>query len=190
MRAVLTVLILLAGVAGAPAASLQERMAICFSCHGENGQSPNPDTPSIGGQPSAYVLIQLYLFRERQRVVDAMNLATKGLTDSDLQAFSDTISKLPAPRPTTEPGDPQRLERARGLVQKYRCGFCHQQNFSGQGNVPRIAAQRDDYLLKALRDYKSSVRPGYEPTMVEALQPVSDADIVDLAHFLSGFSGQ
>jgi cytochrome c553 len=185
MRAVLTALILLVGAAGAPAATLQERMAICFSCHGEGGQSPNFETPSIGGQPSPYVLIQLYLFRERQRVVDAMNQVTKGLTDGDLQAFADAISKLPPPRPTTEPGDPQRLERARALVQKYRCGFCHQQNFSGQGNVPRIAAQREDYLLKALRDYKSSARPGYEPTMVEALQPVSDADIVDLAHFLA-----
>jgi len=39
--------------------------------------------------------------------------------------------------------------------------------------------------LKALRDYKSSVRPGYEPTMVEALQPVSDVEIVDLAHLLA-----
>jgi cytochrome c553 len=190
MRAVLTALILLGGIASALAATMQERMAVCLSCHGENGQSPNPETPSIGGQPSPYVLIQLYLFRERQRVVDAMNQATKGFTDSDLQAFADAISKLPAPRPTTEPIDPTRLERARALAQKYRCGFCHQQDFSGQGNVPRLAAQREDYLLKALRDYKSSVRPGYEPTMVEALQPVSDADIVDLAHFLAGFGGR
>src|ERR1700681_2249162 len=136
MRAALTALILLAGMAGALAASVQERMAICFSCHGENGESPNPETPSIGGQPSPYVLIQLYLFRERQRAVDAMNQVTKGLTDNDLRTFSDAISQLPAPQPTTEPGDPQRLERARDLVQKYRCGFCHQQNFSGQGNVP------------------------------------------------------
>src|ERR1700674_3465496 len=120
MRAVLTALTLLAGMAGALAASVQERMAICFSCHGENGQSPNPETPSIGAQPSPYVLIQLYLFRERQRVVDAMNQVTKGLTDKDLQAFSDAISKLPAPQLTTEPGDPQRLQRARDLVQKYR----------------------------------------------------------------------
>lgn len=190
MRAVLTALILLAGIAGACAASVQERMAICFSCHGENGQSPNLETPSIGGQPSPYVLIQLYLFRERQRVVDAMNQATKGLTDSDLQTFSDAISNLPAPRPTTEPVDPMRLERARALAQKYRCGFCHQQDFSGQGNVPRLAAQREDYLLKALREYKSGARPGYEPTMVEVLQPVSDADIVDLTHFLAGFGGR
>src|SRR5579863_6868090 len=100
MRIVLIGLMVLVGMAGALAASVQERMAICFSCHGENGQSPNPETPSIGGQPSPYVLIQLYLFRERQRVVDVMNQATKGLSDSDLQVFSDAISKLPAPRPT------------------------------------------------------------------------------------------
>jgi cytochrome c553 len=187
MRAALTALILVAGTAGALAASLQERMVLCFSCHGEKGESPNFETPSIGGQPAPFVLIQLYLFRERQRIVDAMNQATKDLTDGDLQAFADAVSKLPPPQAAAGPGDLQQLERGRALAQKYRCGFCHQQNFSGQGSVPRIAAQREDYLLKALREYKSSARPGYEPTMVEALQPVNDSEIVDLAGFLSRF---
>jgi cytochrome c553 len=190
MRAVLIGLMVIAGTAGALAASAPERMAICFSCHGEKGQSPNFETPSIGGQPAPYALVQLYLFRERQRTVDVMNQATKGLTDADLQAFAEVVGKLPAPQPTSEPGDPEQLKRARALVQKFRCAFCHRQDFSGQGNIPRIAAQREDYLLKTLREYKNGVRPGYEPTMVEALLPVGDADIVDLAHYLARFSGQ
>ena len=51
--------------------------------------------------------------------------------------------------------------------------------------MPRLAAQREDYLLKALRDYKAQTRPGYEPTMDEVMRPVTDAEIVDLAHYLS-----
>ena len=51
--------------------------------------------------------------------------------------------------------------------------------------MPRLAAQREDYLLKALRDYKSAKRPGYDATMDEVIRPVTDQDIVDLAHDLS-----
>jgi cytochrome c553 len=51
--------------------------------------------------------------------------------------------------------------------------------------MPRLAAQREDYLLKALRDYKSASRPGYDATMDEVIRPVTDADIADLAHYLA-----
>ena len=46
--------------------------------------------------------------------------------------------------------------------------------------MPRLAAQREDYLLKALRDYKAGQRPGYDATMDEVIRPITDADIVDL----------
>ena len=94
------------------------------------------------------------------------------------------ISKLPAPRPTSEPGDPPRSNERVPWCKNSGAASATSKNFSGQGNIPRIAAQREDYLLKTLRDYKSGTRPGYEPTMVEALQPVGDADIVDLAHLI------
>src|SRR5262252_2675065 len=48
---------------GVWAESLGERMAPCLACHGEKGQSANPEIPSLGGQTSPYALIQLYLFR-------------------------------------------------------------------------------------------------------------------------------
>jgi cytochrome c553 len=51
--------------------------------------------------------------------------------------------------------------------------------------VPRVADQREDYLLKTLRDYKSGARHGYDATMAEALQPVDDAKLTDLAYYLA-----
>ncbi len=35
--------------------------------------------------------------------------------------------------------------------------------------MPRIADQREDYLVKTLRDYKSNIRRGYDGTMAEVL---------------------
>ena len=76
-------------------------------------------------------------------------------------------------------------ERAKAAIAKHRCASCHNPNFSGREQMPRLAAQREDYLLKALRDYKSAQRPGYDATMDEVIRPITDADIVDLSHYLA-----
>jgi cytochrome c553 len=167
------------------AASLDQRLAPCLACHGEKGQSTVAEVPSLGAQPTFYVTIQLYMFRERLRVVEPMNEMMKGLSDDDLRGMADMISRLPPPPPAAESADPDRLERARALVQQHRCNFCHNQDFSGEQNAPRLAGQREDYLVKALREYKSNARRGYDAAMADVMVPVSDVDILDLAHFLA-----
>jgi cytochrome c553 len=177
--------ILICASTGAVAVPLEERMPVCLACHGESGQSANPGVPSLGAQMAPYLLIQLYLFRERQRVVEIMNETTKDLSDDDLRTFSDLLSKLPAPKPVEDAADKGRPAKGGQLVQQYRCDFCHNADLSGRDNVPRIAAQREDYLLRTLREYKNNTRHGYDGSMAEVLQPVSDADIVELAYFIS-----
>jgi cytochrome c553 len=129
-------------------------------------------------------VIQLYMFREKLRPVELMNEMTKDLSNDDLQQFADFIAKLPAPQPAGAP-DAARMERARALVQRHRCGFCHSADFAGHDNIPRIAAQREDYLAKTLAEYKSNARPGYDASMADVVQPLSDADIHDLAYFMA-----
>ena len=72
----------------------------------------------------------------------------------------------------TDPGDPARLEHARTVAEQNRCNNCHRRDFSGRESVPRLADQREDYLLKTLREYKSGARRAYEPIMAEVLQPM------------------
>ncbi len=176
-------ILLSAWAAHAWADSLDERMAPCLACHGEKGQSAIPEVPSLGAQTSPYLLIQLYLFREKLRHLDIMNEAVKGFTDDDLRAFADAISKLPAPPPTADQADPARMERGQALVQQHRCNVCHNPDLAGRESVPRIAGQREDFLVKTMREYKTNTRPGYDASMGDVLQPIADADIVDLAYF-------
>src|SRR5918912_710612 len=63
--------------------TFEERASLCLACHGEKGQSETPEVPSLGGQPAAYALIQLYMFRQKLRVAPPMNDMTDGLSDSD-----------------------------------------------------------------------------------------------------------
>ncbi len=168
----------------ARAETLEQRLAPCLACHGEQGQSSLPAVPSLGAQPAPYLLIQLYLFRARQRLVEVMNEASKDLSDEDLRTFSDFIAKLPAPPPTDgEPTDPARIDRSQALVRQYRCDFCHSPDLAGRDNIPRLAGQREDYLIKAMREYKSNARPGYDASMADVLARISDAEILDLAYF-------
>jgi cytochrome c553 len=169
----------------ASAQTVQERLPACLACHGENGQSQNPGVPSLGGQQAFYVTVQLLMFREHMRVADPMNDMAKGLSDDDLRAFADIILKLPPPPPAAGSADDARVARAQALVQQNRCNFCHTPNFAGQDNVPRIADQREDYLVKALRGYKDNSRHGYDATMADVMQPVADDQIVDLAYYIA-----
>jgi len=114
-----------------------------------------------------------------------MAAAAAGLKDAELQALADLIVKLPPPAPQGKP-DATRGVRGRAIVESERCGSCHEADFSGHDNVPRLAGQREDYLVKALRDYKKGARTGYgNAVMPETVSALDDAQLADAAHFLS-----
>jgi cytochrome c553 len=178
------------------AQTIEERAAPCLACHGEKGVSETENVPSLGGQHAPYLLIQLYMFREKQRttvnppadpMIQLMYEMTNGFTDNDLRAFSDYVAKLPPPRPLDDQGDVVRMRAAGAFITQHRCNACHGTDLAGRDHVPRIAGQREDYLVKTMREYKSNVRRGYDATMAEALAPVTDAQIVELAYAIARF---
>jgi cytochrome c553 len=195
-RAAIAALLLCFASQSPAAETIAERAAPCLACHGESGQSETANIPSLGGQPAPYLLIQLYLFREGQRaapekkddpLIQVMTEMTRGFTDDDLRNFSDYLAKLPAPKPPADAGDTARMEAARTLITQNRCNSCHGLDLAGRDNIPHIADQREDYLLKTLRDYKSNARHGYDGSMAEVLAPVSDQQIVELAYYIAHF---
>jgi len=176
--------------------TIAERATPCVACHGEKGQSETAEVPSLGGQPAPYLLIQLYMFREKERAsaakkddppIQIMTEMTKGFTDDDLRNFSDFIAKLPPPKPPAEASDADRMQRAAALITQNRCNSCHNLDLAGRDNVPHIANQREDYLVKTMREYKTNDRRGYDGSMAEVLAPVNDQQILDLAYYISRF---
>lgn len=146
-----------------------------------------PLTPSLGGQPSFFTVAQLFLFRDGRRgsAPQAMNDAAKKLSDDDLRALGDLFAKIAPPAPPAKAPNAERYARGGRLANEHNCGTCHNPDFSGREQMPRLANQREDYLLKALRDYKSGTRTGYgSASMPEAVAGLKDTDLADLAHFL------
>ena len=168
------------------AQTVEQRIELCYVCHGRNGQSQTSLIPSIGGQPSFFVVAQLFLFRDGRRGTAAQGMydAAKTLTNDDLRAFGNFIARLPPPAPPPGKPDPARAARGAALAQQHHCAACHNTDYSGREQMPRLANQREDYLLKTLRDYKSGARRPYGQGM-EDVMTLSDADFSDLAHYLA-----
>ena len=159
----------------------------CAACHGANGVSSTALTPSLAGQPSFYAITQLFLFREGRRDSVPMTAVAKDMSNDDLRGYSAHIGKLAPPPPDSAPSgaDALRMERGATLTRKLHCTGCHGSDLSGGSQVPRLALQREDYLLHALRGFRAASRVGYTPAMTEALAGVSPQDLEDLAHYMA-----
>lgn len=186
MRALALALLLAStSMASAETKLFPERRSACLQCHGENGVSKTPEVPSLGGIPELYALLQLVEFRDGNRKSEIMRDMVKGMTDDDLRAAAAFVAMFPPVPAPAEVGEPARMKRGRELAAKNRCGICHGAKFGGGAQMPPLAHQREDYLLKALRDFRSEKRLGDRAAMVEVVAQLNDADLADLAHYLA-----
>jgi cytochrome c553 len=169
----------------------QRFAALCAACHGANGRNETPLTPVLAGQPSLYVITQLFLFREGRRNNEAMTAVAKTLTDDDLRGFSEFIGTLPPvpPPPLATPPDPIRMARGQALAEQHKCLFCHGAGLAGGEQVPRIEGQHEDYLQVSLRGFHSGSRPGYTQAMTAAVSQIPPEDLDTLTYYVARFRG-
>jgi cytochrome c553 len=163
----------------------QDGIQLCAACHGPDGNSTNPQVPSIAGQPKLFLENQLILFREELRRSEQMLPVVKGLKDPEVIKLAEHFSKLPAKGMETGPVNAAFMKSGYERAKALRCGICHLADFSGQNQIPRLAGQRESYLEAEMRAYRDGKRSGGDTIMAATLYGVSDADIKALAHFLS-----
>ena len=168
----------------------QERLQLCAACHGEDGNSANPQIPSIAGQPKLFLENQLILFREELRRSDQMLPVVKGLKDAEIVKLAEHFSKLPAKAMESGAADSKLLKTGAERAKALRCGVCHLSDYSGQNQIPRLAGQREAYLEAEMRAYRDGKRTGGDTIMAATLYGVSDADIKALAHYLARSSAR
>jgi cytochrome c553 len=171
-----------AGPALAQSMPLAERVALCGTCHGEDGNSRMPNIPSLAGQPKFFVLNQLFLMREGVRRVEVMMPLVKDLKDDEINALADHFANL-APKSSDEPIDPALVKRGAELAPALRCGSCHLPDLSGQAQIPRLAKQRVDYTIHAMKEFRDNTRSGADTLMSNVVMGIPDADLAALAHF-------
>lgn len=169
---------------GVAAQSLQERLQLCGTCHGEKGNSSMEKTPSLAGQPELFLTNQLILMRDRIRLSEVMAPFAKGLTDAQIVELAAHYAKLP-PEKSPGPVDQALVPRGEALAKALRCGSCHQADYAGGEQIPRLAQQRIDYVIESLIAYRDGRRYGIDTSMNGVMVGVSDPDIRALAHYLA-----
>jgi cytochrome c553 len=140
------------------------KAAVCFGCHGPNGNSTNPAWPTLAGQSAIYVAEQLRLFRSKVRDNPVMTALAVPLSDADID---DLAVYFAAQTPSGLEADPsywqagqliyQRGDKSRAIP---ACIACH--GPLGRGNLaagyPALRAQQSGYTIKQLNDYSQGTR--------------------------------
>ena len=158
---------------------------LCVGCHGENGISQMENMPSLAAQPDQFVQWQLVFFRAGTRKNEQMQPIVEQLTNEDIRNLGAYYASLPPPKPRAD-DDPDLSSKGAQAAAGRRCAVCHTDSYAGTKAVARVAGQREDYLVKALRDYKSGVRAGGAmAAMADIAFPLSEEEIEALAHYLA-----
>ena len=166
---------------------------VCQACHGANGNSTNPEWPSLAGIGADYIADQLKYFKEGKRnnpvmMPNAMSLSPGDM--ADLGAYFDSLTNTgleadpsywQAGEKLYRSGDPARAIPA--------CMACH--GPTGRGNepakFPALRGQQSVYVMKQLNDYASGARPtGPNGIMQTISKRLSPDDIRNVASYVQG----
>jgi cytochrome c553 len=181
----------LSALAAAPAqaadlAAGKEKAEQCTGCHGEGGISQTENIPSLAGQPDQFIQWQLVFFRGGSRKNELMQPIVEPIDNEDIRNLGAYFASLLAPKPTTPDDDPDLSQKGAQAAAGRRCASCHTDTFAGTKAVAGLAGQREEYLVKALHDYKSGVRSGGAgAAMTDVAYPLSEEEIIALAHYLA-----
>jgi cytochrome c553 len=170
----------------ADAAAAKEKAEMCAGCHGENGISQTENIPSLAGQPDQFIQWQLVFFRGGARKNEQMQPIAEQIGNEDVRTLGAYFASLTPPKPTTPDDNPDLSKKGAQAAVGRRCASCHTDTFAGTKAVARLAGQREEYLVKALHDYKSGVRSGGAgAAMTDVAYPLSNEEIEALAHYLA-----
>jgi cytochrome c553 len=169
------------------------KAVVCQACHGANGNSTNPQWPSLAGIGADYIVEQLQNFKSGKRnnpvmMPNAMTLSADDM--ANLGAYFDSLvnTGLEADPSYWQAGE--KLYRGGDQAREIpACMACH--GPSGRGNepakFPALRGQQSVYVAKQLNDYASGARTtGPNGIMETIAKRLSAEDIRNLASYVQG----
>jgi len=169
----------------ADVAAGKAKAEICAGCHGDNGISQTENIPSLAGQPDQFIQWQLVFLRAGSRKNEQMQPIVDAITNEDIRNLGAYFSSLTPPK-APQDDDPDLSKKGAEAAAGRRCASCHTDSFAGTKAVARLSGQREEYLVKALHDYKAGLRiGGGVAAMADIAYSLSEEEITALAHYLA-----
>jgi cytochrome c553 len=162
----------------------RKKAEICVACHGPNGNSSQPAYPILAGQTARYLYLQLKDFKEGRRTDPQMVPFVGNLSREDMLDLSAFFAAQKSRGGSFKP-DPAKVAKGRDKAAEVLCTMCHLGGFMGQNEIPRVAGQHYEYVVKQLKEFKTARRTNDAGNMASVSKMLSDADIDNLAHYLA-----
>ena len=153
----------------------QALTASCAGCHGVDGNSTDPKTPSLAGKDAQYLAIAAASYSKGKRD----NATMKSIVDPLSKAEIDNVSAFYA---TQKPKAPAVRKPLKTAEWAQRCDRCHGINGnSTDPSIPVLAGQRQPYLAKALNEYRTGARTS--AAMLAMSKSLSETDVDNLTAY-------
>jgi cytochrome c553 len=171
----------------------QTKVIACIACHGVNGNSINPEWPSLAGQHKQYIQKQLHAFKTGTRQNALMTPMVQPLSDDDIE---DIAAYYDAQKLTGLEAEPSKVSMGQRLFRGGNatlgiaaCQACH--GPAGAGNptalYPTIAGQRSTYVVNQLKAYRAGTRQTDQNQMMRNIaKSLSDEQIDAVAAYVQG----
>ena len=160
------------------------KSAPCAACHGADGNSAVGNFPNLAGQTWRYIYVQLKDFKEGRRTDTVMSPMVAPLSRQDMIDIANFYALQPA-KPSTFKTDDAKIKLGKAKADETLCAMCHLGGFSGQNEIPRVAGQQYEYIVKQMKDFKARTRTNDAGNMTSVAQTVSEIDIENLAHYIT-----
>ena len=161
------------------------KAAVCAACHGPKGKPVLSVYPILAGQTARYTYLQLRDFQEGRRTNELMTPMVAGMTRDEMRELADYFAKQ-KPAPQTYAASVEQARMGKLKADETLCTMCHLGGFAGQNEVPRVAGQNFDYIVKQLTEFKARQRTNDAGSMTSVANTLSAQDIDNLAHYLVG----
>ncbi len=151
--------LMVGGMSAAMADPDPEMLAFtCLGCHGPNGQSVGPATPTIAGMPRGAFILAMEGYRDNSLPGTVMDRHGGGYSDVEIRKMADFFAEQTY-RPAQQDYDSALAARG-GEVHEEHCAACHENNGAAyEEDLPRIAGQWIPYLEYTMIDYFRYERP-------------------------------
>jgi len=181
----LALLSLQTAVSAQDSAGIEQKVQVCFTCHGPDGASQQAKYPILAGQHLHYIYVQLKDFKSGLRSDPEMSPIASTLSKEEMLAIAEYFSNQPWPSNRYDT-DPEKVKKGEAAASAGQCVQCHLGGYEGNSRIPRLAGLQPEYLKKTMLDFKTKARAN-SPAKGSLMASYSNEDIEALADFVAGF---
>jgi cytochrome c553 len=176
----------------------------CSACHGNDGNSPSRNWPSLTGQKPDYVMKTLLDYkrgmrRDHYRKANLMTRVTQLLNEKQMADLAAYYSSRPAPE--VPPQTNLKLAKQGAILAQQgddkrgitACAACHGERgeAGASPDTPALAGQTPEYFILAMQMYKTGMRTSDVGGVMRMFsKPLTEREIEALAHYYASLGSK